>query len=244
MKKIFLPILFVIFLLAFITPPASAAGTGTALLGWDAVTTNSDGTPCTDLAGYKIYYGTVSRGAATSPAQFAYQQSVSVGNVLGYTVTGLADGTWYFSVTAFDTLGNESNFSNEVHKIIDTTIPTIAVSGPSAAMTASGPITFTVTYAGADTITLGAADVTLNKSGTANGTVAVSGSGSATRTITISGITGNGTIGISIAAGTGSDAGGNKTAATGPSSVFTVDNLAPAPPQNLSAPDNFTITSL
>src|SRR4030042_1896878 len=29
-------------------------------LSWDAPTTNADGTPLTDLAGYKVYYGTAS----------------------------------------------------------------------------------------------------------------------------------------------------------------------------------------
>jgi hypothetical protein len=32
----------------------------TATLTWDAPTTNADGTPLTDLAGYRIYYGTTS----------------------------------------------------------------------------------------------------------------------------------------------------------------------------------------
>src|SRR6185503_18232654 len=62
---------------------------------------------------------------------------------------------------------------------------------------------------------------------TATGTVGVSGSGS-TRTVTISGITGNGTLGISIAAGTASDTAGNLAPAAGPSGIFTVDNTAPA----------------
>ena len=28
-------------------------------LSWDPPTTNADGTPLTDLAGYKVYYGTI-----------------------------------------------------------------------------------------------------------------------------------------------------------------------------------------
>ena len=40
---------------------------------------------------------------------------VDVGNVTTYTVTGLADGaTYYFAVTAYDSVGNESGYSNEV----------------------------------------------------------------------------------------------------------------------------------
>jgi hypothetical protein len=48
--------------------------------------------------------------------------------VTAYTVTGLPTGTHYFAVTAFDTSGNESDYSNEVSKTIGTPIdpPTVA----------------------------------------------------------------------------------------------------------------------
>jgi ABC-type glycerol-3-phosphate transport system substrate-binding protein len=36
----------------------SGSSTNSATLTWDAPTTNVDGTPLTDLAGYKVYYGT------------------------------------------------------------------------------------------------------------------------------------------------------------------------------------------
>jgi len=64
----------------------------------------------------------------------------------------------------------------------------------------------------------------LNTTGYATGTVAVSGSGTASRTVIISNINGNGTLGISIAAGTASDVAGNNALAAGPSTTFTVDN--------------------
>ena len=52
----------------------------------------------------------------------------------------------------------------------------MTLSGPSASITAGGPITYTVTYADAnfDASTLAAGDVTLNTTGTATGTVGVS----------------------------------------------------------------------
>ena len=109
--------------------------------------------------------------------------------------------------------------------VIDTTAPTESISAPSSTVgNSSTPVTYTVTYTGADTITLASGDVTLNKTGTANGTAAVSGTGTGTRTITISNITGYGTIGISIAANTASDAAGNASLAAGPSATFTVSN--------------------
>src|SRR5690606_26187669 len=82
-------------------------------------------------------------------------------------------------------------------------------------------------YAGADTVSLTAADVLLHRTGSAQGTVSVSGSGTSTRTVTIAGITGDGTLGISLAAGTAADAVGTLAAAAGPGAAFTVDNKGP-----------------
>ena len=101
----------------------------------------------------------------------------------------------------------------------------IIISPPSAMLTKSGPVTYGVTYIGADTVTLTAANVKLNKTGTANGTVAVSGTGKHNRAVTISNITGNGTLGISIQAGTACDNSGKCTAAAGPSETFDVVNI-------------------
>ena len=73
---------------------------------WTPPHTNSDGTPLTDLAGYKVYSGVSSRN---------YTQNTDVGNVTSYTVTNLSGGTtYYFAVTAYDTSGNQSSFSNEL----------------------------------------------------------------------------------------------------------------------------------
>jgi hypothetical protein len=82
---------------------------GLATLSWDPPTTNADGTPLTDLAGYKVYYGTVSG---------SYSQNINVGNITTYTVADLNNGTYYFAVTAYNTSGNESEYSNEVSKTI------------------------------------------------------------------------------------------------------------------------------
>ena len=78
-------------------------------LAWDPPTTNADGTPLTDLAGYKIYYGTSSGN---------YGTSFDVGNVTTYTLTDLTKGQAYFIVaTTYDTSGNESGYSNEVNGV-------------------------------------------------------------------------------------------------------------------------------
>ena len=83
---------------------------GEANLSWIPPTTNEDGTPLTDLAGYKVYYGTNSHN---------YSQSIDVGNTTTYTVTNLTEGfTYYFAVTAYDISFHMSNYSNEVMKTI------------------------------------------------------------------------------------------------------------------------------
>ena len=146
------------------------------------------------------------------------------------SITG--NGTLGISIaanTASDTAGNFAPASGpSTTFIVDNTAPTIALSAPSATVTKSGPVTYTVTYADANfnASTLAVGNITLNKTGTANGSVAVSGTGN-TRTVTISSITGDGTLGISIAAGTASDTAGNTAPASGASTTFTVDNTAP-----------------
>ena len=75
--------------------------------------------------------------------------------------------------------------------------------------------------------TLSSADITLNATGNANAaSITVSGTGT-TRTVTLSTITGDGTLGISIAAGTATDTAGNTAPAAGPSATFSVDNTPP-----------------
>ena len=87
----------------------TGGGTGTISLAWDAVTTNADGSTCTDLAGYKIYYGTASG---------QYGTPKDVGNITTYDLTGLTAGqTYYIVTTAYDTSNNESSYSNEVHGV-------------------------------------------------------------------------------------------------------------------------------
>ncbi len=133
--------------------------------------------------------------------------------------------------------------------VIDVTPPSIVLSGPSVGLTNSGPVVYTVTYADATSVTLTAAAIALVRTGTADGTLEVTGAGTATRTITVSGTTGNGTLAVSLAAGTAVDAAGNLAQAAGPSPAFTVDNTAPditisAPSATLTraGPVTYTVT--
>jgi hypothetical protein len=75
-------------------------------VSWQAPTTNADGTPLTDLAGYQVYYG---------PSSGNYTVTLDVGNTLSVSLSGLTAGqTYYFAVTAYDTSENESARSTEV----------------------------------------------------------------------------------------------------------------------------------
>lgn len=81
-------------------PPASS---GSAVLEWDPVV-------ATDLAGYRIHYGTTTG---------SYPSSADAGTSTTITLNGLTSGRrYYFVVTAVDSSGQESSYSNEVFKDI------------------------------------------------------------------------------------------------------------------------------
>ncbi len=151
-------------------------------------------------------------------------RTVTISSITGNGTLGIS----LAATTASDLTGNTASAAGPSTTFsVDNSAPTLAISAPSAAAANTGPVTYTVTYTGADSVTLANANVTLNTTGTANGTVVVSGTGTASRTVTISSITGNGTLGISLAAATANDLAGNTAAAAGPSTTFSVDNVAP-----------------
>ena len=96
---------------AFSISVAAPPTTGTVTLSWTPPTTNSDGSPLVDLAGYRIVYGTASR---------TYTQSLTIGSpaVASASIEGLAQGTWFFAVKAYTASGVESDLSNEASKTI------------------------------------------------------------------------------------------------------------------------------
>jgi len=94
----------------FILFSAATAIAGHVTLSWSPPLTNEDGTTLNDLAGYKIYYGTSSGD---------YIHSIDAGNEITYQINYLQERlTYYFTVTAYDTSGNESICSNEVARYI------------------------------------------------------------------------------------------------------------------------------
>lgn len=81
---------------------------GPVSLSWVAPEENVDGSALTDLAGYRIYFGTASR---------SYSDMVELDEpaATSHTLT-LASGDYYVAMTALDGEGNESGYSNEVIK--------------------------------------------------------------------------------------------------------------------------------
>lgn len=85
--------------------------TGSAMLSWTPPTQNTDGSPLNNLAGYKIHWGTT---------QGNYTNSVVVNTpgLSSYVVDQLTPATWYFALTAINSAGTESTFSNVASKIV------------------------------------------------------------------------------------------------------------------------------
>jgi DNA-binding beta-propeller fold protein YncE len=139
------------------------------------------------------------------------------------TSSPLIDGAHTMTATA-TTGGGTSPASPGLNITIDTVPPSVTVSPPSQSQTAAGSdsVTFTLSYEGADSVFLASGDITLNSTGSASASIGVSGSGVATRTVTLSGITGVGTLGISLAAGAATDTAGNTAGPAGPSATFEV----------------------
>jgi hypothetical protein len=171
--------------------------------------------------------------------------SIEVSNcsVLSCIVTISGNGTLGISLaagTAVDTLGNSSAaVGASTTFIVDSAAPSASISLASNSYTGQSNITYLVNFLNAATVTLSSSTVTLNKSGTANGTVTVSACSTSSCLITISGISGDGTLGVSLPAGSIVAAGGAQSAAVGPSVPFIVDNTRPivtiGPPSQLTA---------
>ncbi len=86
-------------------------GTRSTTLSWTAPTENASGSQITDLAGYKLYWGTGSG---------VYPNSVTINNpsISTYVVDNLAPGRYEFVATSFNSSGEESGYSNPAWKEI------------------------------------------------------------------------------------------------------------------------------
>jgi hypothetical protein len=93
-----------------VQPPAPSSA-GTATLEWIPPVTTTDGATLTNLAGYRIYYG-------TDVTKLVQRIDVTNPGLATYVVEGLPPATYYFAVTAVDARGAESARSNAGRKEI------------------------------------------------------------------------------------------------------------------------------
>lgn len=90
------------------------AGVTSVTLNWTAPTQNTDGSPLTNLSGFTIYKGQTS-GSLTQDSV------VNSATTSTKTITGLAPGTWFFALDAFDATGTHSVITNEASKALAAT---------------------------------------------------------------------------------------------------------------------------
>lgn len=102
-------------------PPTVA--TGSLTVRWTPPTKNTDGSPLTDLAGYRIYYG-------NTPTDLSRTATVSSPLVAIYLLDGLAAGTWYVAMTAYNSAGASSDLSTTASATVAAPIPACTAPKP------------------------------------------------------------------------------------------------------------------
>ena len=90
---------------------SSGTGAGSVTLSWAAPMQNEDGSALTDLAGYKLYWG-------TTPGNYTGTATIDNPGITTYTVDGLSAGTYEFVATSLNAAGIESTYSNPVTKTV------------------------------------------------------------------------------------------------------------------------------
>jgi hypothetical protein len=125
---------------------------------WTAPTTHTDGTPLTDLASYRVYYGTSGSpcpGSSWMPVA-SPTASPSVGQRVSVRLTGLTTGASYnVAVSAIDAGGVESpcsNFASAVSRFELAVSPTGSVSFGTVTVGSFAEQSFTVSNTSGGTI--------------------------------------------------------------------------------------------
>jgi Putative Ig domain len=94
-----------------VTTSSATGSTSSASLSWSAPTQNEDGSPLTDLAGYRIHYG-------TSASDLNQRIEIDNPATTSKVVQSLTPGTWFFAISAYTHNGAESSRSGFVSKVI------------------------------------------------------------------------------------------------------------------------------
>lgn len=138
------------------TPPVAPSGIdcpeGTSNVSWQA---NSE----SDVQSYRVYFGTATRN---------YGPFIPVQDSTNYTVENLEPGTtYYFAVTAVDSAGNESPYSNEVVSTLtfsqDNVSPSVTITSPTSGSNIS-TVESVVSLSGTATDNVGIKNVTWSNS--------------------------------------------------------------------------------
>jgi hypothetical protein len=89
------------------TVTVNQIATGNVTVDWTPPTENVDGSVLTNLAGYRMYYGTSAKDMT---------QSVQLTNpgLTSYVVENLSAGTWYFAMVSYSSANVESTMSGVV----------------------------------------------------------------------------------------------------------------------------------
>lgn len=185
--------------------------------------------------------GTASTGVTISGGPTTY--TVSVEGISG-------DGSFTLAVATDSDVADYAQIAlassvTSAAVTIDNTAPKVSIGSPSAWVTRMGPVYFLAAYSGAEDVRLLPGDITLNTTGSATGTVSVVLTDSeppSSPMVMISGITGDGTLGISIAGGASVDVAGNTDVGAGSSATCEVDNTAPAITVDVLSTDSATPT--
>lgn len=94
-----------------VTESSATGSTSSASLSWSAPTQNEDGSTLTDLAGYRIYYG-------TSQSDLSNRIDICNPATTSTLVPNLTRGTWHFAISAYRKNGTESAMSRSFSKVI------------------------------------------------------------------------------------------------------------------------------
>jgi hypothetical protein len=85
-------------------------GLSSVTLTWVAPTLNEDGSALTDLAGFKLYWG-------TTPGSYPNSVTINDPDATAYVVENLSPGTYQFVATSFNTSNVESAYSTPATKV-------------------------------------------------------------------------------------------------------------------------------
>ena len=82
-------------------------GSRSVVVSWEAPTQNEDGTALTNLAGFRVYYG-------TEQGVYPNRIEIDTTGLLSFAINNLTAGTYYFVTTAVNASGEESDYSDVI----------------------------------------------------------------------------------------------------------------------------------